>query len=67
MHSLALTERGEVLVFGSNAHGQLGLGDVDESMNAEPVPQLDGAKVKRIAAGPFSSMVETEDRRVLAC
>mmetsp|Transcript_27280 Transcript_27280/g.37625 ORF Transcript_27280/g.37625 Transcript_27280/m.37625 type:complete len:828 (+) Transcript_27280:153-2636(+) len=64
-HSMLLTGLGEVLTWGWNAFGQLGLGEVDD---AHSVPQknsvLHNLKIKSIAAGQFTSAAVTEDGEV---
>eukprot|EP01119_Soliformovum_irregulare_P013983 TRINITY_DN3776_c0_g1_i7.p1 TRINITY_DN3776_c0_g1~~TRINITY_DN3776_c0_g1_i7.p1 ORF type:complete len:1038 (+),score=268.63 TRINITY_DN3776_c0_g1_i7:67-3180(+) len=39
-HVLALTENGDVYAFGSNDHGELGLGDTQDRLNPVRVPNL---------------------------
>ena len=60
MHSMALTESGHVLVWGSNKEGQLGLGD--EGEENEPTPKfIDfNEKVVEISCGYYHSAFVTE-------
>jgi alpha-tubulin suppressor-like RCC1 family protein len=64
VHSLALTESGEVYVWGYNASGQLGLGDWEARLTPTKVEGL--PKVKAIAAGGGYSLALTESGEVYA-
>ena len=64
MHSLVLTESGEVYAWGDNDDGQLGLGDREERLTPTKVEGL--PKVKAIAAGGGYSLALTESGEVYA-
>ena len=64
MHSLVLTESGEVYAWGDNDDGQLGLGDREERLTPTKVEGL--PKVKAIAAGGVHSLALTESGEVYA-
>ncbi|XP_047449633.1 probable E3 ubiquitin-protein ligase HERC4 isoform X2 [Mugil cephalus] len=67
-HSLALTKGGDVLSWGSNSHGQLGLGK-EVSMLCTPslVHALTGVAVTQIAAGGTHSLFLTLSGLVYCC
>ncbi|XP_047449631.1 E3 ISG15--protein ligase HERC5-like isoform X2 [Mugil cephalus] len=67
-HSLALTKGGDVLSWGSNSHGQLGLGK-EVSMLCTPslVYALTGVAVTQIAAGGTHSLFLTLSGLVYCC
>ncbi|XP_054996003.1 probable E3 ubiquitin-protein ligase HERC6 [Sorex araneus] len=51
-HSLALTEGGQLFSWGSNSHGQLGLGEEGPSQaEPRPVRSLQGIPLAQVAAG----------------
>ena len=54
-HVLGLTERGDLYVWGSNMHGQLGLGDTKDRTKPSRLTLPGGGRVRSIAAGAFSS------------
>lgn len=60
-HALGLTERGDLYVWGSNMHGQLGLGDTKDRTKPSRLTLPGGGRVRSIAAGAFSSFASTED------
>jgi hypothetical protein len=64
MHSLVLTESGEVYAWGDNEFGQLGLGDMVVRLTPTKVEGL--PKVKAVAAGYDHSLVLTESGEVYA-
>ncbi|CAG6004363.1 unnamed protein product [Menidia menidia] len=67
-HSLALTKGGDVFSWGSNSHGQLGLGK-DVSVQHKPVLvcALTGVAVTCISAGGCHTMFLTASRLVYCC
>uniref|UniRef100_A0A672K970 Regulator of chromosome condensation 1 n=1 Tax=Sinocyclocheilus grahami TaxID=75366 RepID=A0A672K970_SINGR len=57
-HSMALTKDGQVLVWGENSHGQLGLRkDHPGSPSAQHVQSLSGIPLAQISAGGDHSFV----------
>lgn len=64
-HSLALSNRGQVFVWGSAAHGKLGIGKIDASesftLAPMPLPLPSGLVVRKIACGPSHSALLTTD------
>jgi alpha-tubulin suppressor-like RCC1 family protein len=70
-HSLALTEDGRVLAFGSSSHGQLGIGSQD-SFRLLPVEVVGvlaapaGELVKSVAAGQLHSLALTDGGKIYA-
>eukprot|EP00095_Tigriopus_kingsejongensis_P005847 maker-scaffold697_size109876-snap-gene-0.24 protein:Tk05847 transcript:maker-scaffold697_size109876-snap-gene-0.24-mRNA-1 annotation:"e3 ubiquitin-protein ligase mycbp2 isoform x1" len=62
-HTLLLSNGGEVFVFGSNTHGQLGLRDLIP--RGKPVKLPIVSKVTQIAAGGYHSVLLTESGEVL--
>ncbi|BBM98942.1 hypothetical protein MPTK1_1g17400 [Marchantia polymorpha subsp. ruderalis] len=67
-HSGAITDDGAVYVWGSNAHGQLGLGKKAEKLVHDPtrVEALRGIRVKKLALGAEHSLALSEDGDVLS-
>ncbi len=65
-HTICLLEDGQVLAWGSNYYGQLGLGDTKNRITPTPIPGLTGVGVKSIAAGGFHTICLLEDGRVVA-
>ena len=64
VHSLVLTESGEVYAWGNNVSGKLGLGDTEARLTPTKVEGL--PKVKAIAAGIEHSLALTESGEVYA-
>ena len=65
-HSLIVDQHGGVFSWGSNAHGQLGTGDVTE--RSEPTKiSCDGQRINGIACGSAHTLLCTSRGRVLAC
>ena len=62
-HTLLLSTSGQVFAFGSNSHGQLGVGDLAPRGAPAPVPRI-GEKVVRVAAGSYHSVALTVTGRV---
>eukprot|EP01087_Luapelamoeba_hula_P005088 TRINITY_DN15177_c0_g1_i1.p1 TRINITY_DN15177_c0_g1~~TRINITY_DN15177_c0_g1_i1.p1 ORF type:complete len:431 (-),score=59.99 TRINITY_DN15177_c0_g1_i1:6-1298(-) len=62
-HTLWL-ESGRVMAFGSNMHGQCGIGNTQHVSVPTPVTALDGKGVVRIAAGATHSVAITHDSSV---
>lgn len=60
-HTVALTQKGEVYVFGSNKQGQLGTGPPSKG---SPIPillqELSFAKMIKIRAGSFSAAMSAD-------
>ncbi|KAA0721991.1 putative E3 ubiquitin-protein ligase HERC3 [Triplophysa tibetana] len=57
-HSMALTQEGQVFVWGKNSHGQLGLGEGRSgSQTPQHVQCLDGVPLAQISAGGDHSFV----------
>eukprot|EP00282_Hemiselmis_andersenii_P012357 CAMPEP_0114160414 /NCGR_PEP_ID=MMETSP0043_2-20121206/28337_1 /TAXON_ID=464988 /ORGANISM="Hemiselmis andersenii, Strain CCMP644" /LENGTH=200 /DNA_ID=CAMNT_0001256437 /DNA_START=72 /DNA_END=671 /DNA_ORIENTATION=+ len=65
-HTLAATAQGELFVWGSNANGQLGLGDCIDRKEATSHPELGLEGVTMLAAGGFHSLVVTAEGRLMA-
>ncbi|XP_008207659.1 uncharacterized protein LOC100123748 [Nasonia vitripennis] len=64
--SMALTREGDVFVWGSNSHGQLGLRDVDKvSEPRKLVGEVDGRKFQRISMGLRHSAIVSTDGELL--
>lgn len=63
-HSVALTQAGEVFIWGSYADGKLGLGEDHKGDMVSPchLDAFDGLRVIQLAAGPDHTAVITEDR-----
>lgn len=61
-HTLALSQQGKVFAFGSNRHGQLGLGHLKSVVSAELVPIP--ATVCQVACGNGHSLCRTTDGRL---
>eukprot|EP00090_Calanus_glacialis_P018965 TRINITY_DN29288_c0_g1_i1.p1 TRINITY_DN29288_c0_g1~~TRINITY_DN29288_c0_g1_i1.p1 ORF type:complete len:689 (-),score=225.92 TRINITY_DN29288_c0_g1_i1:63-2129(-) len=59
-HSLALTDRGQVWVWGSNTEGQLGLGEEGEENVFQPVLLPFNNKVMDINCGYYHSAIVTD-------
>ncbi|XP_042064164.1 RCC1 domain-containing protein RUG3, mitochondrial-like [Salvia splendens] len=59
-HSLALTDKGEVLSWGHGGHGQLGHSSLHSRKVPEPVEALANEKVTYIACGGSSSAAVTD-------
>ena len=57
MHSLAITEDGEVFSWGDNAFGQLGRDFGAEGDHSKPAKVMEGLKATDIAAGGCHSFV----------
>ncbi|OQR74148.1 putative E3 ubiquitin-protein ligase HERC4-like [Tropilaelaps mercedesae] len=60
-HSMALSKSGTLLVWGSNRHGQLGLGDTEDRSSPTVVKSLRKYGLKYITAGEEHSAVLTAD------
>lgn len=54
-HSIALLETGELVAWGSNNHGQLGLGDIADRLAPAHFPALAGKRVTVFSCGYFHS------------
>uniref|UniRef100_A0A1D1Y3B4 X-linked retinitis pigmentosa GTPase regulator n=1 Tax=Anthurium amnicola TaxID=1678845 RepID=A0A1D1Y3B4_9ARAE len=67
-HSAAITEDGELFVWGNNSNGQLGLGRKAESFVSAPtrVDCLVGACVKMVALGSEHSIAVTDEGNALS-
>ena len=69
-HTLALTQRGDVYVWGRNWNGQLGTGPMEKPIPMEyafprTVEGLGGHNVTQIAAGSYHSLALTQEQEVL--
>ncbi len=64
VHSLVLSEAGEVYSFGAGGNGRLGLGDEDNRNTPTKIEALAGVEVKAIAAGGTHSLVLSENGEV---
>jgi alpha-tubulin suppressor-like RCC1 family protein len=64
VHSLALTESGEVYAWGSNERGQLGLGDTENRLTPTKVPGLRRVKASQRV---IHSLALTESGEVYTC
>ncbi|KAK0149380.1 putative E3 ubiquitin-protein ligase HERC6 [Merluccius polli] len=67
-HSLALTKAGDVFSWGSNSHGQLGLGkQVSVQPSPAPVRSLTGIPVTLVAAGGTHTLILALSGLVYCC
>lgn len=57
--SLALTGADHLYTFGSNSHGQLGLGDTRMRLRPTLVRLLEGKQITQVVAGDFHTMART--------
>jgi len=62
-HGAAVTERGELLIWGANSSGQLGTGTTVARSSAHAVEEaaFNGSRVLRVAAGVAHTALVTED------
>ncbi|XP_022841811.1 ultraviolet-B receptor UVR8-like [Olea europaea var. sylvestris] len=60
-HCLAVTMKGEVLSWGRNQNGQLGLGTTEDSLLPQKIEGFQGISVKMITAGAEHTAAVTED------
>ncbi|KAF7009254.1 hypothetical protein CFC21_023819 [Triticum aestivum] len=63
-HCLAVTMAGEVLSWGRNQNGQLGLGTTEDSLLPQTIQAFVGISVKMIAAGAEHTAAVTEDGEI---
>jgi len=63
----AITEQGDLYLWGPNNHGQLGLGDTKERREAVKVPFPDGAKIKNVDIGGAHTLAFTTEGQVYSC
>ncbi len=68
-HSLALTENGEVLAWGENQFGQLGIGSYDNTYNPVLVKftNLENSQIKKISCSADCSYFLNKDGRMYTC
>jgi len=66
LHSLVVLENGDVYAFGENFHGQLGLGDTDDRLWPQKVPDLPGP-ARAVAGGMGHSLFLLQSGEVYAC
>lgn len=59
-HCVALDDMGQAWVWGANAEGQLGTGDVAQRSQPAVVEYLGGKKVVRVAAGAYHTLFLTD-------
>eukprot|EP00889_Picochlorum_renovo_P001271 jgi/Picre1/28301/NNA_003707.t1 len=66
-HSLAITEDGEVYVWGRGEHGRLGLGDPAGASRLRPtkVEGLEGLRIVEASCGGTHTVVVTDEGRIL--
>ncbi|XP_071723330.1 ultraviolet-B receptor UVR8-like [Rutidosis leptorrhynchoides] len=60
-HCLAVTEAGEVLSWGRNQNGQLGLDSIEDSPVPQKIQTFQGIPIKMVAAGAEHTAAVTED------
>ncbi|XP_071722519.1 ultraviolet-B receptor UVR8-like [Rutidosis leptorrhynchoides] len=60
-HCLAVTMEGEVLSWGRNQNGQLGLGTSEDSPVPQKIQSFQGVPIKMVAAGAEHTAAVTED------
>ncbi len=65
-HSVALTEHGELLVWGSNTHGQLGIPGVSRVNLPQTVAAMRRSHVLEVACGGAHTLVLTSSREVFS-
>ncbi|XP_049793001.1 X-linked retinitis pigmentosa GTPase regulator-like [Schistocerca nitens] len=65
-HSVALSDAGDVYVWGSNADGQLGLTNSDSCVRIPTLLPL-GQKVSQVSCGYYHSAFITEDGSLFTC
>jgi len=65
-HSVVLMKNGQILACGSNASGQLALGDTKDRKAWTPIGGLNDA-ISQIAAGEYHTMVLTKRGQLFAC
>ncbi|ESO94172.1 hypothetical protein LOTGIDRAFT_74050, partial [Lottia gigantea] len=66
-HTVLAAASGRVFVFGSNAHGQLGLGHSNTMSKPTCIKSLKGEKVKLVACGRSHTVFSTESGSVYSC
>ncbi|XP_067943370.1 serine/threonine-protein kinase Nek9-like [Watersipora subatra] len=67
-HTAAVTNYGQLLTFGCNKYGQLGLGDFKDHPGINLVSGvLAGRKVTRVSCGDNFTVIATNDNQVFAC
>ena len=66
LHSIVLTDEGEVLSFGAGSYGKLGHGDEVSQLVPKVIGALRDRRVVAIAAGNFHSMVLADKGAVLS-
>ncbi|XGW21232.1 hypothetical protein V3C99_004296 [Haemonchus contortus] len=66
-HAMVLSYDNEIFAWGSNAHGQLGLGDTAPRSTPEKVVSLRGRDVLSIGVGSGFSVVRCDRGTILAC
>lgn len=65
-HSVALTDHGELLVWGSNSHGQLGIPGVTRVNLPQTVAAMRRSHVLEVACGGAHTLVLTSSREVFS-
>ncbi|CAF0990014.1 unnamed protein product [Adineta ricciae] len=66
-HVLGLTDDGTVYATGLNTHGQLGLGNTDDCVRANPIGCLRGSPIIFIACGAYHSLIISKSGTIFAC
>jgi alpha-tubulin suppressor-like RCC1 family protein len=66
-HTLILFTSGEVLGYGANMNGQLGLGNVDYQRNLQLIPLPENRKARYIAAGNDNTFIVLTDGTLWGC
>jgi len=61
VHSLALTDDGDVYSVGASSSGQLGHGDTDQQNTPKLIDTLDDPSIVQVAAGSSHSLALTDD------
>ncbi|CAN0164477.1 unnamed protein product [Ectocarpus sp. 6 AP-2014] len=63
-HTVALSRAGEVVAFGRNDYGQLGLGHRESTWQGGQVPDLAGKRIIQVACGSYHTISLDDEGRV---